>query len=255
LNLIFGIHSIEAAINNPKRGNFKLFCTQEALSTLRKNNKIKKINWDKVEVNVESSHGIQEASKRYFKELELETQRVPSGAFLVCDELEIFDINHLYQNFNSQEKWKILALDQVTDVHNAAAILRTASFYGIDAVIVPSKKSFGLTPSFFRIASGASEFVSIYETSNLSKVVKKLCEMEVFCAGLSEHAATPFNREDAYKAPKGICLVLGKEDVGISNAVMRNLPYQLSLTPMGDTQSLNVSAAAAVAMEKCFGEI
>jgi 23S rRNA (guanosine2251-2'-O)-methyltransferase len=253
LNLIIGIHSIESAINNPKRETLKLFATKDAIDTLKKNKKIQ--NWDRVQVNQLDNHKLQEKAKFYFKELDLDFQRIPSGAFLICSDLEVLDMNALYQNFNQKERWRILALDQITDVHNAAAILRTASFYNVDAIIVPSKKSFGLTPSFFRIASGATEAVQLYETSNLSKVIKKLCELEMFCAGLSEHAQKPFERQNAEKAPKGVCLVLGKEDVGISNAVMRNLPYQLCLESQGYIKSLNVSAAGAVAMEKCFGAL
>jgi 23S rRNA (guanosine2251-2'-O)-methyltransferase len=52
-----------------------------------------------------------------------------------------------------------------------------------------------------------------------------------------------------------LCLVLGKEETGISNAVLRLIDHKLSLTPKGDIKSLNVSVAASIAMEKSFGKL
>jgi 23S rRNA (guanosine2251-2'-O)-methyltransferase len=68
---------------------------------------------------------------------------------------------------------------------------------------------------------------------------------------LSEHAKGSLE-DELHSNAKGICLVLGKEDVGISNAVLRVIPHHISLESMGDTQSLNVSIAAAITMERCF---
>jgi len=137
-------------------------------------------------------------------------------------------------------------------VHNAGAILRTASFYGVDAVIVPDKKSFGLTPSFFRIASGAAEFVPMIGVSKLNRTVAKLKESGILCLALSEHAKGDLKMEEIKSSKRGIALILGREDVGISNAVLRMIDQHISLDSMGDIKSLNVSIAAAVTMEKCF---
>jgi 23S rRNA (guanosine2251-2'-O)-methyltransferase len=142
----------------------------------------------------------------------------------------------------------------VTDVHNAAAIVRTASFYGVDYVVVPDKKSFGLTPSFFRIASGAAEYVPLVGVSKLTKTLTKLKDLGVNIIALSEHAKGDLNAENIRESESSTCIVLGREDVGISNAVLRIIDNHISLDTMGDTQSLNVSIAAAVTMEKCFSK-
>ena len=59
----------------------------------------------------------------------------------------------IYQ-IKSKNQLRIIALDQVTDAHNAGAIIRTAGFYNVDVILTPQKKSFGVGPSFFRSASG-----------------------------------------------------------------------------------------------------
>ncbi len=56
-------------------------------------------------------------------------------------------------------------LDQITDVHNAAAIMRSAAFYGVDCVLISQKGNFGMGPNFARIASGALEYVKIIQFS------------------------------------------------------------------------------------------
>ena len=247
--MVIGIHSIVCAIQNKNRNLYKLFCTEEALADLKKETEV-----PSEIINLCSTHKVQEEAKIYFKKLDLEYHRVPSGVFLICSELEVHDVTYLYEQIGEKDNLKILCLDQITDVHNAAAILRTASFYGVDCVVIPDKKSFGLTPSFFRIASGAAEFVPMVGVSKLTKTITKLRSENILCLALSEHATGDLSPELIAKHKKGLCIVLGKEDVGISHAVMRLIDHHISLDTQGDIKSLNVSIAAAVTMEKCFGK-
>src|SRR5690606_2934985 len=120
------------------------------------------------------------------------------------------------------------ALDQITDVHNGAAIMRTASFYGVTGILVPSEKSFGLTPSFYRIASGATEYLNIIRVNSLSRAVGQLNEAGFLTVGLSEHSSENLNEKDL-RAESKICLLLGAEETGLSNAVMRLVQKNLSI--------------------------
>lgn len=248
-NLVVGIHSIICALKNENRNCFKLVGTEDAIDEIKKS-----VKFDNLKVEMFASHKVQEEAKVYYRDLNLEYQRVPSGVFLLCSELEILGVPDLYSAVSEKNNLKILCLDQVTDVHNAAAILRTASFYGVDYVIVPDKKSFGLTPSFFRIASGAAEFVPLVGAGKLTKTLTKLKDLGVDCIALSEHAKGDLNENKIKERNNNICIVLGREDVGISNAVLRVVDNHISLDSMGDTQSLNVSIAAAITMEKCFAK-
>lgn len=246
--LIIGIHSIICALNNPNRKNIKLYATEDSLEELKKQTKNLGL-----EIELCSSHKLQEVAKSYFKDLELDYQRVPSGVFLITEPLGIIEINDFYEKVASSKSLKILCLDQISDVHNAGAIVRTASFYGVDFIIIPDKKSFGLTPSFFRIASGAAEYVPFVRVSKLTKTISKLITLETLCVALSEHATGELEDIKQQISDKNTCLVLGKEDTGISNAVLRLIDNKISLNSQGDIKSLNVSNAAAITMEKCFG--
>jgi 23S rRNA (guanosine2251-2'-O)-methyltransferase len=70
---------------------------------------------------------------------------------------------------------------------------------------------------------------------------------------LSEHAKGKLSTE-LMESDANICVILGREDVGISNAVLRLIDNHIALESFGETKSLNVSIAAAITMEKCFGK-
>lgn len=249
-DLIVGIHSIAEALNNNSRTNIKIYFTDDGKEDFIKKTKISKSKFEAFESEHVSSHKLQELAKGLYKELDVEFQRVPSQIFITCSELITYDNNWLYEQVRGRVDLKILCLDQVSDVHNGAAILRTASFYGVDIILIPGKRSFGLTPSFYRIASGAAEHVPMVHVQSLPKVINKLNTLNTKTIALSEHVEKELTTEEKVKT--NLCLVLGKEDTGISNAVLRICTNQLSLKPVGATQSLNVSIAAAIAMEKVF---
>jgi 23S rRNA (guanosine2251-2'-O)-methyltransferase len=253
-DLIIGVHSIAAAFKNPKREIRQIFYSEEGKKDLLKRTDLTENDLAKYERTILDSHKLQEKGKEYFKTLNVDFQRIPSGVFIITSEIETRDNNWLYDQVASRDDLKILCLDQISDVHNGAAILRTASFYGIDIVILPGKKSFGFTPSFYRIASGATEYIELVQASNLSKIVSTLAQKGVTCIGLTEHVESPITDKILAEARLGTCLVLGKEETGISHSVLRNIQHQLALIPAGDTRSLNVSVAAAISMEKCFSK-
>lgn len=247
-DLIVGIHSIADALKNSKRSNVKLYYTDDGKTDFIKKTNISKAELENFDYQLVSPHKLQELAKSLYKDKDLEFQRVPSQIFMTCNEIETFDVNWLYDQVRGRIDLKILCLDQVSDVHNGAAILRTASFYGVDIVLIPGKRSFGMTPSFFRIASGAAEHIPLVHVQSLPKVIKKLNSMNTKTIALSEHVENELTSDEG--EGHNLCLILGKEDTGISNAVLRICSHQLSLKPQGKTQSLNVSIAAAIAMEK-----
>lgn len=246
-DLIFGLHSIAAALGNPQRVHQKLVATDEGLMELNKKHKLNPKTLP-VQVEVVSSHQLQENAKKLCQYLDVEFTRVPSQIYLQTSPLETYTI----QDFIKAPTNRLLALDQITDVHNGAAILRSACFYGVTAVLVPSSKSFGLTPSFYRIASGATEYVNLIRVSSLSRAVGQMNDAGILTVGLSEHSTENLTPQDL-RTQKKICLLLGAEETGLSNAVARLVQKNLSLTSQGEIKSLNVASAAAIAMEKCFG--
>jgi 23S rRNA (guanosine2251-2'-O)-methyltransferase len=122
----------------------------------------------------------------------------------------------------------------------------------VTGVLIPSSKSFGLTPSFYRIASGATEYVNLIRVNSLSRAVGQLNDAGFLTVGLSEHSSENLTQADL-RAQDKICLLLGAEETGLSHAVARLVQKNMSLPSQGEIKSLNVASAAAIAMEKCFG--
>ncbi len=246
MDLIVGTHSIHHALDNNMRVHEELVATDEGLADFLKLYRRNK-NSIKCNIRLVASHQLQEEAKRYFIDRGLEFYRVPSGIFLLTSELETFELHQVIGNIKHSENYRMLALDQITDVQNAAAIFRTASFFGINAIIVGAGKTFAMTPGFYRISSGAAEHITIIRSSHFSRAIDQLKENGVVPIALTEHA------EDELSGtfPK-TCLILGSEDKGISNAVLRLVDKKLSLKSQGAIKSLNVSVAASLAMQICF---
>jgi len=249
-DLIVGIHSIAEVLKNPERAVFEIVATEEGLEELKKRGGLKREQIPMEKVRLLEGHTLQEEAKKHYRDMDIEFQRVPSQIFILVSPVTIYEPTWIYNQLESRIPLKILALDQVTDAHNGAAIMRTAAFYGVDVVLISTKGNFGLGPSFARIASGATEYVKIVRCSALPKTLTKIKDLGSICIGLSEHASENLIIPDKQKS---ICLVLGAEDVGMSHAVSRVIENTIAFKPLGKIKSLNVSVAAAIAMEKIFG--
>ena len=221
-----------AALKNSERKKIKLIATKESLKVLKK-----------VDIPVEVVRSVQEEGEKLFKRAGFTFSRVPQNLILVTEPTIVLTPGEL----NIGKNVKMVALDGVTDIHNAAAILRTAAFYGVNYLIISQKNSFSITPSFARASSGGLEFVKIVRTSNLAKTIRFLNEHGVMTVGFSESGG-----ESVPRKADSMCLVLGSEDNGISFAVNRNLSNHFTLKSRGNISTLNVSVAAAIAMQLHF---
>lgn len=246
MDLIFGMHSIAEAIKNPKRSGLELFGTEDSLKDLQKLH----FQGQKLSGNIStrtlSLHKLKDEGRSALLSAGFKEQRVPSNIFLRAQSLQTLSLNDLYKDVETRPTYKFLMLDQVTDVHNLGAIMRTAAFYAIDCVIYGKKGEERLSPGFFRVASGAAEHLPLVQAANLSKVIRRFNELEVTCMGLAEEA----EQNSPSSSNAKLCLVMGAEETGLSNAVRRSLEEFVSLPARGPIKSLNVSVAAALAMEK-----
>ena len=252
--MVVGGSSIVEALKNSQRSDFEIVGTEEGVEGFKKKFKKENLKLGDVKFTYVSSHLVQERAKKIIEGQGGFYQRIPSNIFLLCSPLPIYDLQWLFQFIEQNEQVKLLCLDQVTDIHNGAAILRTAAFYGVDAVVFSRKGNFGLTPNFLRIASGGAEWVRIVRCGNLARLVSRLVEMNVKCCGLTEHADQNIATDPSIKDKK-VCLVMGAEETGLSNAVLRVVNQSFAIPSQGKISSLNVSVAAAIAMEKTWGKI
>lgn len=249
-DLIVGLHGIIAALENPRREIQQITTTEESWAEVLKQLKPQTRN-KKFPLEFLNSHDVQEVAKFHYQKLDFIYNRVPGNIFLLASPLEVMNVEWLYEKVQTEESFKILCLDQVSDVTNGASIIRTASFYGVDAIVLAQKNSFGLSPSFYRYASGAAEYIPLIRATNLSKLLQNLSKWDVDIYGLTEHAE---NSLSPNSVGQKVCLVAGTEETGISNAVLRQIEKKVALTSQGEIKSLNVSVAIAITLEKLFGK-
>jgi 23S rRNA (guanosine2251-2'-O)-methyltransferase len=139
----------------------------------------------------------------------------------------------------------LVALDGVTDPQNLGAIARSAEAAGAHGLIVPKRRAAPVTPSAEKAAAGALEHLPVAQVANLVRALEGLKERGVWIAALDGHAEQTIYDFDA-RDP--VCLVIGSEGEGVSRLVAERADHRLSIPMAGKVQSLNASAAGAVAL-------
>ncbi len=138
----------------------------------------------------------------------------------------------------------IIVLDEIEDPHNLGAIIRTAECTGAHGVIIPKRRSAGLSYTVGKASAGAVEYVNVARVTNIPNTIDQLKERGVWVFGAD------MNGEDSSKIDlKGaVALVIGNEGKGIGKLVRSKCDGILSLPMKGQINSLNASVAAGVLM-------
>ena len=177
---------------------------------------------------------------------------VHQGVALAAEALSESDAGELLIEAGQREKSLLLILDQVTDLHNIGAILRSACAFGAHGMIVQRKHA----PSFdggvlAKTACGALEHVKIAQETNLSRAIEELQEGGFFVIGLDERGELEIGAFAAQAKAQNqtkIALVLGAEGPGLRRLVAEKCDALVRLPMHGAMPSINVSNAAAVAL-------
>ena len=137
----------------------------------------------------------------------------------------------------------IVICDELSDPHNLGAIIRTAECAGAHGVIIPKRRSVGLTAVVGKASAGALEYMPVARVSNVTAAIKELKAQGVWVFGTAANGATPLTGADL-KGPAAI--VIGNEGEGMSRLVAESCDFKVSIPMKGKISSLNASAAAAI---------
>lgn len=138
----------------------------------------------------------------------------------------------------------LIALDGVEDPHNLGAIVRSAEIFGAHGVIIPKRRSVGMTAAAAKTASGAEEYIPIIKVTNLPAVIDEVKEKGVFVAAADMDGLSA----DCANLTGAMMLVIGAEGEGISRLVKQKADFTIKIDMHGHINSLNASAAATVLM-------
>jgi 23S rRNA (guanosine2251-2'-O)-methyltransferase len=226
---IFGIHAVEAAVNNPKRSIRRLYLTDNAEHRLGAAVKARDIPCERV-------------LPRDLDRL-LGADTVHQGALAEVEPLPEPAIGELAAGAAGCRP--LVVLDHVTDPHNVGAVLRSAAVFGAGGLIMTRRHSPPLDGALAKTASGALEHVPVALVQNLAQAI----------AGLKEHGLTVIGLDGAATEgleqmpwPERAALVLGAEGKGLRQLTRDSCDRLARIATDGAIGSLNVSNAAAVAL-------
>tara|TARA_Y100001978_G_scaffold88015_1_gene78778 strand:+ start:185 stop:1189 length:1005 start_codon:yes stop_codon:yes gene_type:complete len=138
---------------------------------------------------------------------------------------------------------KIICLDGVTDPHNVGAIIRSAEAFGCDGVVLPQRRSAGITGTVAKVAAGALEHIPISRVVNLNRSLQEFIEEGFTIVGLSEKGNIEIS---TFESNLPLVIVIGSEFKGISLLTQKYCDYLLKIPLFGKTSSLNASVAAGI---------
>ena len=139
----------------------------------------------------------------------------------------------------------VIVCDEISDPHNLGAIIRTAECVGAHGVIIPKRRSAGLTTIVDKASAGAAEHMMISRVPNITAALKELKDEGLWVYGTAADGACGLWTTDL-TGP--VALVIGSEGDGMGRLVKENCDFVLSLPMKGRLNSLNASAVAAVTM-------
>jgi 23S rRNA (guanosine2251-2'-O)-methyltransferase len=137
----------------------------------------------------------------------------------------------------------LLILDQITDVRNFGAIVRSAECAGVDAIIIPEKGMARIGADAIKTSAGALHHVPICKVPNLFRTIQYLKESGIQIVAATEKANKIYTQGN-FKIP--LAIVMGSEESGISQTILNICDQQLKIPLFGNIESLNVSVSAAL---------
>ncbi len=143
------------------------------------------------------------------------------------------------------EKPFIIVCDEISDPHNLGAIIRSAECAGAHGVIIPKRRSAGLTAIVDKASAGAAEHMTIARVANLPSAIKELKERGVWVYGTAANGQSDLWHTDFDGA---VALIIGSEGDGMGRLVSESCDFIISLPMRGQVSSLNASTAAAITM-------
>ncbi|CAN5161104.1 23S rRNA (guanosine(2251)-2'-O)-methyltransferase RlmB [soil metagenome] len=139
-----------------------------------------------------------------------------------------------------------VALDGITDPRNLGAIIRSAAAFGAQGVIVPQRRSVGLTASAWKTSAGAAARTPVAMASNLTAMIKEFKQRGVFVLGLDGGGNVSLPQLALAREP--VLIVVGSEGKGLSRLVTENCDAIVSIPIAATTESLNAGIAASVVL-------
>ena len=234
-DLLWGRHATQAALE-AGRPIHRVWCTSELRSTSKFLQLLKDAK----------SSGVLVEEVSWARLGQLTGGAVHQGIVLQTAAAETFDLGDLVKGCSAlDEAPLLLALDGLTDPHNLGAIVRSAEALGAHGVVLPQRRSAGLTGSVAKVAAGALEHLPVARVVNLNRSLETLKTSGYRVIGLAEEGDLTLEEVDL-EGP--LVIVTGSEGQGLSMLTRRHCDQLIRIPLRGVTPSLNASVATALCL-------
>ena len=175
---------------------------------------------------------------------EMSRTHAHQGVIAVAAVRAYASIEDIFQRAEEREEAPLIVIcDELSDPHNLGAVIRTAECAGAHGVVIPKRRSAGLTAIVAKTSAGAVSHIPVARVPNLTALMKELQKRGVWIFGAEMNGNTSLYEADL-KGPAAI--VIGSEGSGMSRLVAETCDFTVSIPMKGKINSLNASAAAAI---------
>ena len=170
--------------------------------------------------------------------------RSHQGVIALAAAHDYYTIDDILEEAASRgENALIVICDELSDPHNLGAIMRSAECAGAHGVVIPKRRSVGLTATVAKASAGAVEYMKVARVTNINNAINELKEKGVWVYGTAAEGSVPMYKADL-TGPAAI--VIGNEGDGMSPLVRKNCDMLVHIPMKGHISSLNASAAASI---------
>ena len=232
--LIAGKHAVTEALRNPKRKVINLFLNEGSKKALNKENH---------NLNLLKNVKLFYKSKKELDRLCSKEQISHQGLIAEIEHLEEMNLRNYLNLLEKRNNITFVALEEVTDPRNIGSIIRSATSFNIDGIIVKEKSFPGESKLLYKSASGCMDLINIFEVSNISSTLKYLKTKNFWVCGFDKNGTKDFTKHD-WKGNN--VLLFGSEGYGLKHQTLKNSDFLLRININEKIESLNISNSAAV---------
>lgn len=170
------------------------------------------------------------------------------GIAALVDDYKLYSVDEMISSVPEGQYGLIIMLDELEDPHNLGAVIRTAECAGVHGVIIPKRRSAGLSYTVGKASAGAVEYMRVARVTNIAALIDDLKSKGVWVYG-ADMNGTDYRKCDF----SGACaIVVGNEGKGLSRLVREKCDVIVSLPMKGNINSLNASVAAGILMYRAM---
>ena len=228
---IIGQHAVIEALRNPKRKVLRIFLTEESKKNIHKKNPNKNLLND-VKVYFKTKKELDKYSTR---------ENLQHQGYVA--EIEHLQKPILKEYIKEKNEMTLICLDGVTDPRNIGSLIRSAASFNIDGVIIKERNFPSESKLLYKAASGAIEYINIFEVSNINSTLKNLKEKNFWVYGFDGNGKKDFT-DIEWKGNN--VLLFGSEGSGMHKHTSKYADFLVKIEINEKIESLNISNSAAI---------